>query len=161
MKIGGTFKKTILSLGIVAGSMLVAPEKHCYSRAMEKHERRLVTNIPSANRLFIGRAEHFTDLQEKLKTQEKVGLISVVGMAGMGKTQLAKQYAHAHAKSYDVIWWIDANQDFFSQVRELGLKLHSLQGCAMPEFQERTLEVWLRSIDACQKTTFVKDAVYS
>lgn len=148
---GVTFKKILIFGASVVSSILLTAEENCRSQSVEKNKGSLVTNIPRVNHLFIGRQEYLKKLQEKLNTLKTPGVVSIVGMAGMGKTQLAKQYAHIHANNYDVIWWMDANQDLLSQIKELGSKLRFLQGCAMPEPQERTLKAWTQAIDCCQK----------
>ena len=52
------------------------------------------------------------------------------GMGGVGKTQLAAEYAHRFAATYDLAWWINAEQGGLigDQVAGLGLGL----GCVQP-----------------------------
>lgn len=53
---------------------------------------------------------------------------SVHGLGGVGKTQLATEYAHAHATDYDVVWWIAAEEpaslpdQFTALAAQLGLE---------------------------------------
>ena len=35
---------------------------------------------------------------------------SVRGMGGVGKTQLATEFVHAHAADYDLVYWITAEE---------------------------------------------------
>ena len=52
------------------------------------------------------------------------------GMGGVGKTQLAAEYAHRFAEDYDLAWWINADQSSLigDQIASLG---HGL-GCLPP-----------------------------
>ena len=52
-------------------------------------------NLPGARKLFFGRAEVLEELHQRLQTgNHQVAIASVDGMGGVGKTELALQYAH-------------------------------------------------------------------
>jgi tetratricopeptide (TPR) repeat protein len=67
--------------------------------------------VPSRNKAFCGREELLARLRQRLSS---VGAASVprglLGLGGIGKTQLAVEYAHRYAGEYDLIWWIPADQ---------------------------------------------------
>ncbi len=64
------------------------------------------TNIPPQNRFFCGRDGLLASIRKCY--QEGVHIQGLFGMGGVGKTQLALQYAHCHMKEYNVVWWINA-----------------------------------------------------
>jgi tetratricopeptide (TPR) repeat protein len=69
--------------------------------------------VPMRNKNFTGRKELLAHLYDDLATS---GLAAVVpramhGLAGVGKTQIAIEYAYRYQASYDVVWWIPADQD--------------------------------------------------
>lgn len=64
-------------------------------------------NVPHRNRAFVGRAD-LVGLTESLLAAG--GPVSVVlhGMAGVGKSQLAREVAYRLAGRFSGVWWVDA-----------------------------------------------------
>lgn len=69
-----------------------------------------VWNVPARNPHFAGRSPALRALRQELASASTVTVQSVHGMGGVGKTQLAIEYAHRHATDYDVVWWIAAEE---------------------------------------------------
>ena len=65
-------------------------------------------NLLRLNPYFVGRVEHLALLHEELHTgTATVGVITAVhGVGGMGKTELAIEYAHAYASTYAAGVWL-------------------------------------------------------
>src|SRR5215469_2604968 len=89
-----------------------------------------VWNIPARNPGFTGRDDLLAEVRERLLAGDKAVVQALHGMGGVGKTQLAAEYAHRFAGTYDLAWWINAEQGGLigDQVAALGLAL----GCAQP-----------------------------
>ncbi|MFD0480866.1 hypothetical protein ACFQ0B_81615 [Nonomuraea thailandensis] len=60
---------------------------------------------------FVGRDAALTSLRQVLEGKPGTGVISqaVLGLGGVGKSELALQYAHRHRQDYELVWWIDAD----------------------------------------------------
>src|SRR5262245_38350627 len=58
---------------------------------------------------FVGRAEALDALHAAL-TARGAGVVSqaVVGLGGVGKSELALQYADRHRREYRLVWWVNA-----------------------------------------------------
>ena len=69
-----------------------------------------IQNLPSRNKGFTGRDELLDAIREELCGSEGAAAQVLRGMGGVGKTQLAVEYAHRFAEEYDVTWWITAEQ---------------------------------------------------
>jgi tetratricopeptide (TPR) repeat protein len=73
---------------------------------------RRISNIPTRYRWFTGRSTILDRLREQLATGRSGQRLPQVlhGLGGVGKTQLAREYAHRFMADYDVVWWVDAEQ---------------------------------------------------
>ncbi|GAA3150777.1 hypothetical protein GCM10010486_15620 [Nonomuraea roseoviolacea subsp. carminata] len=85
---------------------------------MARPERRITLwgrEIPFRNRYFTGRERELAELRERL-AESSTALVGqppqpVYGMGGIGKTEIAAEYAHRHSAEYDLVWWIRAEQE--------------------------------------------------
>lgn len=71
--------------------------------------------IPFRNPHFIGREEELAALRSHLLA-DSTALIgqpvqALYGLGGVGKTELAAEYAHRYRHEYDLVWWIRAERE--------------------------------------------------
>lgn len=73
------------------------------------------TNVPARNANFTGRGNDIGELRELLRSAGTSAMLPValLGMGGIGKSQLAVEYAYRYRADYDLIWWINAEQTEF------------------------------------------------
>ncbi|MER7052297.1 MULTISPECIES: FxSxx-COOH system tetratricopeptide repeat protein [unclassified Streptomyces] len=70
-----------------------------------------VWRVPRRNRRFIGRTDLLERMYGSLAGAGTDGaVLALRGHGGVGKTQLALEYAHRFAGEYDIVWWITAAQ---------------------------------------------------
>lgn len=67
--------------------------------------------VPQRNKHFTGREELFAKLRAEIGTDvTAVVPHALQGFGGVGKTQLAIEYAHRFQSDYDLVCWIPADQ---------------------------------------------------
>ncbi|MEU6709364.1 FxSxx-COOH system tetratricopeptide repeat protein [Streptomyces wuyuanensis] len=67
-----------------------------------------VWSVPLRTTSFTGRTELLESIRERLRNGNQTILLR--GMAGVGKTLLAQEFAHRYKGDYDVVWHIQAEQ---------------------------------------------------
>ncbi|GIF22186.1 hypothetical protein BJ973_002511 [Actinoplanes tereljensis] len=87
-------------------------------------------NAPIRNVQFTGREDDLVKLRTQLEDSSNPVVLSGVsvalqGMGGVGKTQVAMEYAHRFRNAYDFVWWINSDPVTFidAQLSDLGREL--------------------------------------
>ena len=103
-----------------------------------------IWNVPHRrNPNFTGREELLAELRKELTSGKRAALTQAIfGLGGVGKTQLATEYAYRHAGDYDVVWWVRSEEaatlaaDYAGLAGRLGL----------PEANARQQEVIVEAV---------------
>ena len=69
-----------------------------------------IWNVPHRNADFTGRGAILDRLHDGLTGTAVVLARAVYGLGGVGKTQVALEYAHRFKADYHLVWWINAEQ---------------------------------------------------
>lgn len=75
-----------------------------------------VTNMIEPVSYFVNHVRQLNMLKDNLNEYRKA---SLVGISGIGKTQIARMYVHENKDNYDIIWFIDCNLDINEELLKL------------------------------------------
>ena len=71
-----------------------------------------IWNVPQRNAAFTGRGRDPGGAARPAVRRAPTVVVpqALYGLGGVGKTQVALEYAHRFAADYDIVWWISAEQ---------------------------------------------------
>jgi cellulose biosynthesis protein BcsQ/tetratricopeptide (TPR) repeat protein len=72
----------------------------------------LVFEVPARNPDFVGREPLLLEIRDQMTSLARATVVpqALHGLGGVGKTQVAIEYAHRFAADYDLVWWVPAEQ---------------------------------------------------
>ena len=125
--------RTMVSSAAAGRAKPQAPPVFPGGRAMRREPRFPgalpgVWKVPARNPNFTGRGADLAAVRSALASGSMVTVQSLRGMGGVGKTQLAAEFAYARAGDYDLVYWIAAEEpatiadQFAALARLLGLE---------------------------------------
>ncbi|MFJ7625418.1 FxSxx-COOH system tetratricopeptide repeat protein [Streptomyces sp. NPDC097595] len=129
------------------------------------------SGVPRRNTRFTGRDASLMAVYDMLHAAgARHGRVVLHGMSGIGKTQLAAEYAHLFGAEYDVVWWVPAERraSFRQQLAGLAPELGLSTGA---EYGERLRAVrdalrrgepyarWLLVLDGADEPEQIQDLV--
>jgi hypothetical protein len=97
--------------------------------------------VPARNPGFTGREEVLRAVRDALATGDRTVVQALRGMGGIGKTQIAIEYAHRFGPEYEVVWWVNAENP--ALIGEQFAALADELGCAR---QGAPLDVMRRAV---------------
>lgn len=103
----------------------------------------LIEALPPALSSFVGRRGEMADIHRHLQEQSKLFLS---GIGGIGKSELAKQYAHQFREAYDTVVFArctDTLESMFSDDENVPIAHVSLYvGETLPQYSRRKRDFW-------------------
>ncbi|HEV2783688.1 MAG TPA: FxSxx-COOH system tetratricopeptide repeat protein [Actinophytocola sp.] len=71
-----------------------------------------IFGVPPRHPRFVGRDRELEELRDQLShTADRRVTVTVNGVQGVGKSELALEYAYRFAGDYDLVWWVPAGDE--------------------------------------------------
>jgi hypothetical protein len=123
-----------------------------------------VWRVQARNPNFTGREADLERMRQAIAAGSHVTVHSIHGMGGVGKTQLAVEYAWAQATSYDLVWLIASENSaampdqFTSLARSLGLEPEMESEALQRQVHDalRSVPGWLLIFDNADEISAIK-----
>ncbi|TDB82846.1 tetratricopeptide repeat protein [Actinomadura sp. KC216] len=103
-----------------------------------------------ATPVFLGRHDDYQQLERKLATAGETVVVTqaLYGMGGVGKSEMALQYAHRARARYEAVWWVTAESPQHVEAGLAELTRHLVQDAARAATTEEAAAWavgWLRA----------------
>lgn len=112
--------------------------------------------IPPRNHDFTGRVSELEQIYDNLNSQRPPHVQVIVGMGGIGKTELVAEYIHHNFDKYEIIWWIRA--EHHDRVRDALVKLAQrleLRQATTDTDRDRTITAVLTALQSGDRSSWL------
>lgn len=107
---------------------------------------------------FVNRQTELTTISQNLQSYK---ITSIVGISGIGKTELARKYALTKSDEYDLIWFIDSsldlNEQFLSLAKQINSKLLGKSNQKIAENLENSMQEVMQFLSTTKRWLLVFD----
>jgi cellulose biosynthesis protein BcsQ/tetratricopeptide (TPR) repeat protein len=119
------------------GRQPAEPESGMPAQPYPGGTRAQILRFPGRNVNFTGRDSDLRKLRQALRAGGVTVVLpqTILGLGGVGKTQVALEYAHRFRADYDIVWWMNCGQSQYvdASLADLGQRMRSTFGAALPE----------------------------
>ena len=119
-------RKVVQQLNLAGSHNIPHTKSSLTEKRYEVRQLPSIWKIPfRQNRNFVGRMDLIEEIEESWKKGESTQ--ALVGLGGVGKTQIAVGYVYRRAANYEAVWWLDSQDPhalaagFMAFARELKL----------------------------------------
>lgn len=93
-------------LGMITHAVGEQPSVRNFPRSSRR--RQGMGSLPPRNSAFVGRDSELNAMRDYFLIGGGVRQWMLIGAAGIGKSEIAQEYAHRFGFDYDIVWWVSA-----------------------------------------------------